>query len=161
MNFKRKHENVYQTRKLKVTNIFPRLSSKNDRRGIPFLSFKRIQSKSNKNQAATTCTNLNFIPNQLEENLTTAKVYMESFLLNTTSLKARTQCFLICVLPQYSTTGNTEFHKLDPSIVLSGLIDPQRQASRSYLCPHKLTITSNVCVMGEKLLLNLSANLER
>ena len=99
MNFKRKHENVCQTRKLKVTNIFPGFSSKNDRRGIPFLSFNRIQSKSNKNYPATTCTNLNFIPNQLEENLTTSKVYLESFLLNTTSSKARTQCFLsdLCI----------------------------------------------------------------
>ena len=94
MNFKRKRENVYQTRKLKVTNIIPLFSSKNDRRGIPFLSFNRIQTKSNKNQAARTCTNLNFIPNQLEENLTTSKVYLESFLLHTTSSKARTQCFL-------------------------------------------------------------------
>ena len=43
---------------------------------------------------SVTCTNLNFIPNQLEENLTTSKVYLESFLLNTTSSKDRTQCFL-------------------------------------------------------------------
>ena len=56
MNFKRKHENAYQTRKLKVTNIFPRFSSRNDRRGIPFLSFNRIQSKSIKQKLG--CHNL-------------------------------------------------------------------------------------------------------
>ena len=142
MNFKRKNENAYQTRKLKVTNIFPRFSSKNNRRGIPFLSFNRIQSKSNKNQAATTCTNLNFIPNTLEENLTTSKVYLESFLLNTTSSKAMTQCFLSDLRIALVLSNRQHGISQVRSIVLSGLIDPRRQVSRSYLCPQKLTISA-------------------
>ena len=35
ISFKLKQENVYQTRKLNVTNIFPRFLSKNNRRDIP------------------------------------------------------------------------------------------------------------------------------
>ena len=35
MNFKLKQENFYETRQLNVSDIFPRFSSKNDRRGIP------------------------------------------------------------------------------------------------------------------------------
>ena len=46
MNFKLKQENVYQTRQLNVTNIFPRFSSKNDRRATPASAeFRAKQTK--------------------------------------------------------------------------------------------------------------------
>ena len=51
----------------------------------------------NEKKAVTTCTNMNSMPNQREENLTTAKVSFKSFLFSTMIQKAMTRCFLIRV----------------------------------------------------------------
>ena len=45
MNFIQKHENIYQTRKLNVTNMFPRLSFKTDKRGIPSRALTEFRAK--------------------------------------------------------------------------------------------------------------------
>ena len=57
MNFNLKQENVCQTKHLNVTYIFPRFSSKNDRRGIPSrvpTEFRAKQTKSRLPQFAPT-----------------------------------------------------------------------------------------------------------
>ena len=50
MNFKLKQENVYQTRQLNVTNIFPRFSSKNDKSGIPSRASTEFRAKQTKSR---------------------------------------------------------------------------------------------------------------
>ena len=66
MNSKLKEENVFQTRKLNVTNISPRFSFKIERTGLPFrFVLQQNSEQSIRKVAATTCTNLNLIPNQL------------------------------------------------------------------------------------------------
>ena len=48
MNYKLKQENVYQTRKLNVANIFPRFSAKSDRTAIPSRASTKFRAKQTK-----------------------------------------------------------------------------------------------------------------
>ena len=123
MNFKRKHENVYQTRKLTVTNIFPRFSSKSDRRDDTFSLF---QQNSEQIKQKLGCHNLHQL--ELYTKPTWRKLDNFEGLLGIFSFKyqkfksyCRTQRFLSDLrscLSTYSTTGNTEFHKLDQQFCL-------------------------------------------
>ena len=61
----------------KVINVFPGFWSKKDRRRIPSCA------------STECCTNMNLMPNQREENLTTAKASLKSFLFITMILKSK------------------------------------------------------------------------
>ena len=82
---KPKEENVYQTRKLMSLIHFNDFQPKLKGEAYLFVPQQNSKQSKRKKWATTTCINLNFIPNQLKESVTTAKAFLKSFPLNTTS----------------------------------------------------------------------------
>lgn len=126
------------------------------------LVLQQNSEQSNENQAATTCTNMNLMPNQREENLTTAKASLKSFLFNTMILKSKDSVFSYLHIQFLSSLfdnlvlRNSEFQELDQQLCRHELTHRDKQEGVN--STEVNYAICNVCLEGDKKLLNFSTN---